>query len=278
MTTVTSTRRRTNPGAWGAFIALTVITAVMLVPILATIILSLRPKASTGSTALFTFANFAEVIENTMALHWLSNSLLVALVTVVISIAIAAPGGYVISRGRSRAVAGYSLALFVVQSLPIVTAVIPLFILFAQLGLVDNLGGVTIVYIGTSIAVATWMMGSYFDSIPIDLEEAAWLDGCSVLGSFFRVVLRNSLPGVLSTAIFTFLLAWNDYLIALVFLKSDPSFTLPVGLQSFFQQNSTDWESVMAVSVLMMLPPIVIFAFLNRYFSVGGVGGALAGK
>lgn len=278
MGTPTFTRRRAELGPWVAFIALVVITIVVSIPIFGSIILSLRPKASTGSTALFTFDNFVQVVENTMALHWLSNSLIVALVTVVVSIAIAAPAGYVISRGRGRAVTGYSLTLFVVQSLPIVTAVIPLFIFFAQLGLIDNLGGVTVVYVGTSIAVATWMMGAYFDSISIALEEAAWLDGCSVLGSFFRVVLRNSLPGVLSTAIFTFLLAWNDYLIALVFLKSDPSFTLPVGLQSFFQQNSTDWESVMAVSVLMMIPPIVIFAFLNRFFSIGGVSGALAGK
>ena len=93
-----------------------------------------------------------------------------------------------------------------------------------------------------------------------------------------RIVLRNSLPGVLSTAIFTFLLSWNDYLVAIVFLKSDTSFTLPIGLQSFFQQTSTDWGAVMAVSVITMLPPVILFAVLNRFFSVGGIGGSLAGN
>ena len=104
------------------------------------------------------------------------------------------------------------------------------------------------------------------------------MDGCSVFGGFMKVVLRNSLPGILSTAIFSFLLAWNDYLVALVFLRTNTNFVLPVGLQSFFQQNATDWGSVMAVAVVMMIPPVIVFAFLNKYFSVGGIGGSLAGR
>jgi multiple sugar transport system permease protein len=160
----------------------------------------------------------------------------------------------------------------------VVTAVIPLFILFAKLNLVDNLGGVTIVYISSTLSVAIWMLAAYYDSIPISLEEAAWIDGCSLFGGFIRVVLRNALPGILSTAIFCFLLAWNDYLISVVFLRSELNYTLPVGLQTFFQQNSTNWGLVMAVAVVMMLPPVIVFAALNRYFSVGGIGGALAGR
>ena len=105
------------------------------------------------------------------------------------------------------------------------------------MGLVDNLMGLTIIYVGSTMTVATWMMAAYFDSIPISLEEASWIDGCSVFGSFTKVVLRNCLPGVLSTAIFSFLLAWNDYLVAIVFLRSNEIFTLPMGVQSFFQQN-----------------------------------------
>src|SRR5690606_30167705 len=177
-------------------------------------------------------------------------------VTVVIALAVATPAGYVLSRGRGRLVSGFSLVLFIVQSLPLVTAVIPLFILFARLGLVDNLSGVTIVYVGMTMSVAIWMMAAYYDSIPVTLEEAAWLDGCSVFGGFLRSVLRNSPPGILSTAIFSFLLSWNDYLVALVFLRSDFVYTLPVGLQSFFQQNATSWGLVMAIAVVMMLPPV----------------------
>ena len=156
--------------------------------------------------------------------------MLVTLVTVVVSVAVAAPAGYVLSRGRSRLVSGFSLVLFIVQSLPIVTAVIPLFILFAAFGLVDTLTGIMIIYVGSTMSVAIWMMAAYYDSIPINLEEAAWMDGCSVFGGFLRVVLRNSLPGILSTAIFSFLVAWNDYLVPLVFLRSSENFMLPGGL------------------------------------------------
>lgn len=264
-------------GKWWRFLGILVITAVVLVPIIAVFLLSLEPSLGSKATGL-TFENFGAVFSQTSVGTWLANSLIVTLVTVLVAVAVAAPAGYVLSRGRNKLVSGYSLILFIVQSLPVVTAVIPLFILFAQLGLVDNLVGVTIIYVGSTMSVAVWMMAAYFDSIPITLEEAAWMDGCSVFGSFTRIVLRNSLPGILSTAIFSFLLAWNDYLVAVVFLRSDENYTLPIGLQSFFQQNQTNWGLVMAVAVVMMLPPIILFSVLNKYFSVGGIGGSLAGR
>ena len=210
---------------------------------------------------------------------WLQNSLLVTLGTVIVSVIVAAPAGYVLSRGRSRAVSGYSLLLFVFQSLPVITSVIPLFILFANLGLVDNLGGLIIVYVGSSMAVATWMMAAYMDSIPISLEEAAWIDGASLFRGFVQVVLRNSLPGVLSTAIFTFLVAWNDYLVAIVFLRSATAFTLParravllpaehhrLGRGHGRRRRHDDSRRSSSSSCL------------NKYFSVGGIGGSLAGQ
>ena len=264
-------------GKWWRFLAIIIICAIVLVPIAAVVLLSLQP--SLGSTASgFTLENFSKIFTQTSVGTWLANSLVVTVVTVFIAVIVAAPAGYVLSRGRSKLVSGYSLILFIVQSLPVVTAVIPLFILFAQLGLVDNLVGVTIIYVGSTMSVAIWMMAAYFDSIPITLEEAAWMDGCSVFGSFTRIVLRNSLPGVLSTAIFAFLLAWNDYLVAVVFLRSDENYTLQIGLQTFFQQNQTNWGLVMAVAVVMMLPPVLLFSLLNKYFSVGGIGGSLAGR
>ncbi|MGN6126311.1 MAG: carbohydrate ABC transporter permease, partial [Humibacter sp.] len=259
-------------GKWWRLLAIFVITAVVLVPIIAVVILSLTPSLGSTSTGL-TIENYGAVFTQTSVGTWLTNSLAVAAVTVVAAVVVAAPAGYVLSRGRNKLVSGYSLLLFIVQSLPVVTAVIPLFFLFAKIGLVDNLLGIMIIYTGSTMSVACWMMAAYFDSIPITLEEAAWIDGCSVFGSFTRVVLRNSLPGVLSTAIFSFLLAWNDYLVAVVFLRSDQNYTLPIGLNTFFQQNQTNWGLVMAVAVIMMLPPIIIFSVLNRFFSVGGIGG-----
>lgn len=264
-------------GRWWRLALILAITVVVLVPIFVVVILAFTPATTSTSTGL-TFENFSNVFAKTLASTWLKNSLITTLSTVIVSVAVAAPAGYVLSRGRSKAVSGYSLLLFVMQSLPIITSVVPLFMLFANMGLVDNLLGLTIVYVASTMTVATWMMAAYFDSIPVSLEEASWIDGCSVFGSFTKVVLRNSLPGVLSTAIFAFLLAWNDYLVAIVFLRSNEIFTLPMGVQSFFQQNATDWGSVMALAVVMMLPPVIVFAALNKYFSVGGIGGSLAGR
>jgi multiple sugar transport system permease protein len=275
-------RRRTQTeqskqGGWWRFLLILVVTAVVLVPIVAVVGLSFQPGL--GSTATgFTIENYIDIFTQTAVVTWLVNSLTVTVITVLVAVVVAAPAGYVLSRARNKLVSGYSLVLFVVQSLPVVSAVIPLFILFSKFGLVDSLVGVTIIYVGATMSVAIWMMAAYYDSIPIALEEAAWMDGASLFGSFTRIVLRNSLPGILSTAIFSFLLAWNDYLIALVFLRSDQNKTLPIGLETFFQQNATNWGLVMAVAVVMMLPPIIMFSFLNRYFSVGGIGGSLAGR
>jgi multiple sugar transport system permease protein len=276
----TPAARKPEEGSRGSglrFLLMLVITAVVLVPILAVVGLSLQPALGSSSTGL-TLENFVSIFSQTDVLTWFRNSMTVTAITVLVSVAVAAPAGYVLSRGRGRLISGFSLVLFVVQSLPVVTAVIPLFILFAAIGLVDTLTGLMIIYVGSTMSVAIWMMAAYYDSIPINLEEAAWMDGCSVFGGFIKVVLRNSLPGVLSTAIFSFLLAWNDYLVALVFLRSSGTFTFPVGLQSFFQQNATNWGLVMAVAVMMMLPPVILFAALNKYFSVGGIGGSLAGQ
>lgn len=265
-------------GQWWRLALVLAITTITLIPIGAVVLLSLRPGLGSLTTAPVTLENFTTVFAETGVVTWMMNSLGVTLVTVVVSVAVAAPAGYVLSRVRNRLVSGYSLVLFVIQSLPVVTAIIPLFILFAQVQLVDSLAGVTIIYVGSTMSVAIWMMAAYYDSIPISLEEAAWMDGCSVFGGFVRVVLRNSLPGVLSTAIFSFLLSWNDYLIAVVFLRSNENFTLQIGLQTFFQQNAANWGLVMAVAVVMMFPPVILFAFLNKHFSVGGIGGSLAGR
>jgi len=270
-------REREQKGQWWRFLLILVITLVVIIPILAVFWLSVQPGQGSEQVGV-TLENFQRVFTGTDVLLWLGNSLIVAIATVVVSVAIAAPAGYVLSRLRNRLVSGYSLILFIVQALPVVTAAIPLFITFSALGLINTLQGVAIVYIGSTMSVAIWMMAAYFDSIPISLEEAAWMDGASVFGGFRRIVLRNSLPGILSTAIFSFLLAWNDYLIALLFLQDSTKYTLPIGLNTFFQQNAADWGSVMAVAVVMMLPPVLLFVFLNRYFSVGGIGGSLAGR
>jgi multiple sugar transport system permease protein len=231
---------RKDPRRWLRFAVVLIITAIVLVPVVEVVWLALRPATNSASHAFLTFANFSDVFRNTDTPRWLLNSLAVTLATVAVSVAVAGPAGYVLSRGRGKVISGYSLLLFIVQSLPVITAVIPLFILFAKLHLVDNLIGLGIIYVGVSMSVAIWMMAAYMDSIPVSLEQAAWIDGASIFRGFYSIVLRNSLPGILSTAVFTYLVSWNDYLVAIVFIRTQTNFTLPLGVESFFQQKLND--------------------------------------
>ena len=261
------TRRRIGP--WLRFGLLLLVTAVLLVPVALPILRILVPYGGSGSeegplVGLIRSATTPPVTT------WLTNSVLVTLATVLVTLAVAAPAGYVLSRAKGRLVHGYALVIFALQAVPIVLFLIPLFVLFAGLGLIDNLIGLTLVYLGLATAVATWTMSTYFDSIPVQLEEAAWLDGCSVLGGFLRVVLRNALPGVLATSVFTFLLAWNDYWMAVVFLRSDTNYTIGLALASA--------GGFPALSIIALVPPLVVFAALNRYFSLGGISGSLTGR
>jgi multiple sugar transport system permease protein len=259
---------------------MTVLTLVILIPVISIVLNAFLPNSEATGIGLarhYTLDNFRFIFTQTGMLRYARNSLIVSLATTLLAVVVGAPGGYALSRARGRFISGYSLLLFIIQSLPIVVLVIPLFILFSSLGLVDSLQGVAVVYVASTVAIACWMMAATFDAIPVSLEEAAWVDGCSVIGGFLRIVLRNSGPGILSVGIFSFLLAWNDYLVALIFLRSDSVLTLPLGLQQFFQQNQAAWGQIMATAVLMMAPPILIFAVFERYFSLGGVAGSLAG-
>jgi len=247
--------------------ALVLIVALVTSPLWPTVAAAFAPgfPGAPGGPLAGILATF----QSTPALTWLGNSLLVATSTTLVAVAVAAPAAYALSRARGRLVAGFSLVLFIVQSLPVIVLVIPLFVLFAGAGLVDSLGGLTLVYIGLSVAVAVWMLSAYIDTVPRLLEESAWLDGCSVFGGFVRVVLPACWPGIVSTAIYCFLLTWNDYLVALVFIKTNALYTLPIGLQS---------ARTPGLILVIVLPPLLLFGLLNRYFSLGGIAGSLADR
>jgi multiple sugar transport system permease protein len=267
----TSTARTRDDGRWWRFLAVLLTTGVVLLPLAGILAPIFGANPATG--ALPTPGDLAQQFGRFLhgpALTWFENSLGLALFAVIACVVVGAPAGYVLNRGRGRLVNGFALLVFAIQSFPAFVFLPPLFLTFAKLHLIDELGPVAVVYVALSLAVSIWMFSAYFASIPIELEEAAWLDGSSVLGAFVRVVLRNSLPAILSTAIFTFLFVWNDYLVALLFLRSDANYTLGIGL------GAAGRSPVLAV--LISVPPILVFALLNRYFSIGGIAGALSAR
>lgn len=224
-----------------------------------------------------TAINYSRLIADTPFLIYLKNSLITAAGSTVFAVFAAVLAGYALARFRGLLLTGYARMLLAVQMFPIILALIPLFLLFRPLGLIDNPLSVILVYGVANLPFATWMARGYFETIPRELEEAALIDGCSHYGAFFRVVLPLSGPGLAAVSIFAFLLSYNEYFVANVFLRSRDAMTLPVGIQMFMQQFSTDWGGLMAAATLMMTPTLILFLFIQKFIVHGAVSGAVKG-
>jgi ABC-type glycerol-3-phosphate transport system permease component len=224
-----------------------------------------------------TLANYAYVSTRTHFWTFLINSAVVASLSTVLGIILAALAGFAMSRFRARFLRAYNQALLLVQMFPLILAIIPLFIFFRRLDMVNTFTPVILVYTVTQLPFATWMLRSYFDSIPRDLDEAAIMDGASPLGAFIRIILPLTLPGIAAVAIFSFLFSYNEFFISSVFLRDENRMTMPVGIQSFMQQYGTDWGSLMASATLGMIPTLILFFCIQRYMVSGATAGAVKG-
>ncbi|HKD13995.1 MAG TPA: carbohydrate ABC transporter permease [Candidatus Angelobacter sp.] len=224
-----------------------------------------------------TLANYFYINTRTHFWAFLLNSGIVASASTALGIVLAALAGFAISRFQARMLGLYNQALLVVQMFPLILAIIPLFILFRRLSLVNNFIPVILVYTVTQLPFSTWMLRSYFDSIPKELDEAAKVDGCSPLRGFLQIVLPLAAPGIAAVAIFSFLFSYNEFFISSVFLRDESLMTMPVGIQSFMQQYSADWGSLMASATLAMVPTLILFLFIQKYMISGATAGAVKG-
>jgi len=197
----------------------------------------------------------------------------VALVTVLISIVIA----YVVTRYRVPGKMAIIGSMLYAYMFPPMLLAIPLLSIFAYIGIADHLLAVVMAHCTLSIPLGVWILWGFFQTLPFHLEEAAMVDGCSRAGAFVRVVLPLSAPGIITVAIFAFLLSWTDYIFALVLVTSDTNKTLPVGLASVLGSYDARWGELMAGATLIALPLFIIFLFLSRYFIKGLAAGALKG-
>jgi ABC-type glycerol-3-phosphate transport system permease component len=275
--------RKATIGKWLLTLLMLVLVFILDYPIFAIFLNAFRSTAEILSTTSIipqhpTLANFAYLSARTNFWGFFVSSLIVAGLGTVISIICAGAAGYALSRyHKLRFVSNYSRALMLVQMFPLILALIPLFIIFHTLGLVNTYYSVILVYTLLNLPFATWMFEGFFDAIPRELEEAAFVDGCSRFRSLTRIVLPLSGPGTAAVTIFTFLLCYNEYLIASVFLRDPDTMTIPVGIQMFMQQYSTDWGSLMAAASLASIPTIIFFLFVQKYMIQGVVAGAVKG-
>lgn len=226
----------------------------------------------------FTFDNFATAFANPNFFPALRSSLLAATITVVFSTVGALLAAYALSRFRFRGRAIMIIAILVVQMIPAEALFISQYRMLDGWGLLNSVGGLSLLYIGTIVPFVAWMTRGFVDGIPIELEEAAMVDGCSRFGAFRKVTLPLLAPGIVSTSVFSFLFAWNEYTLALIVLSKDSAVTLPIWIQSFQQGlKATDWGAVMAGATLIAVPVIIIFVLVQNKISQGMVAGAVKG-
>lgn len=220
-----------------------------------------------------TVESFFSVWQTRPILTWLLNTVIVATCSALLTVIFAAWGAYAMSRWNRRGVGAAAYFALATQMMPAIVLMIPIFIAFANLGLVGDLKGLVIANFIFALPVATWMLKSIFDTVPESLDEAARVDGCTRLGVLFRITLPVAAPGVVATAVFAFVSAWNEYLFARLIIDRSGDWVASMGIASFFGEFSTPWPEVMAAAIILGLPPVLLFLGFQRYF-VAGLGGA----
>ena len=210
-------------------------------------------------------------------LSWFWNSIAIALVTTVVGVFLAATAGYALSRYRFP---GYRAALnsfLVTQMFPAAILLVPIYNIIVNLGLLNTKTALILAYSSVAVPFCTWMLKGYFDTIPISLEEAGRIDGLTPFGTFWRIVLPLSLPGMAVTCFYTFITAWNEVAFANIILTQNKSYTLPVGLRTYVFQFQQDWESLTASAIMVTIPAVLVFLFAQRYLISGLTRGGVKG-
>ncbi len=261
-----------------AWLVLSPLVVTTLFPYAVMLITALKPATEVLTPSWvpsrLAWENFPNMWEATGFGRALGNSLYVSFLSTMIAILVAVPFAYALDRFRFAGKGALRHFLLVTQMLSPIVLVIGLFRIAAALGLIDNVNSVVLVYGAFNIAFTVWMLQSYFATIPRDLEEAAWLEGASRAQALVRVFLPLALPAITVTAIFSFINAWNEFVIALTMLRRQESYTLPIQIFSLVAGRYTvEWHHVMAASLVATIPVAIVFSWLQRYLVRGlGVG------
>ena len=208
---------------------------------------------------------------------WMRNSLIVSLGTTLMGLALAVPAAYAFSRFRFSGREGSMFAFLLVQMFPGIIILVPYFMVMKSLGLLNTSLGLILAYSVTALPLCVWMLKGFFDTVPRELEEAALLDGCNQFQVFWKVILPLSLPAVAVTALFSFLAAWNEYLLALTFNTSNDMYTLPVGLASLISSTGQAWGDFAAASLLVSIPVVILFIVFQKFLIQGLSAGSVKG-
>jgi arabinogalactan oligomer/maltooligosaccharide transport system permease protein len=280
---VTGRRERWTPGRVLVHAFLAFFTLATVYPILQIVTISLRPSDQLYSTSLAlvpegaTLRAYRVMLFEKPFLLWLRNSAIVSLAVTVLGVTLASTAAYAFSRFRFRGRQQGLYLFLMTQMFPATMLMLPLYVLLKALHLLDTFAGLVVAYTATALPFCVWTMRGYYDTIPVELEQAAMIDGCTPWQAFTRVTLPLAAPALAITALFSFMAAWSEFLVARIVISQQQLYTLPLGLESLAGQFQTEWANYAAGSLLICVPVMVLFVALNRWIvgglSLGGVKG-----
>lgn len=210
-------------------------------------------------------------------IRYFFNSLIIAGVSTVLAMLLGMAAGYAFSRYQFRSKGALFLGLMLCRAVPGVALSLPLFILYARTGLIDTHAGMILIYLAMNLPFSIWLMDGFFNQIPVELRQAAEIDGASPWQAFWRIEFPLALPGIASAAIFAFLTAWNEFALASQLTRSVNSKTLPVGLLDFSSEFTMDWTGMSALAVIIIIPALLMTFVIQRHLVAGLVAGGVKG-
>jgi len=253
----------------------------MLTPIIWLLSTSLKARSEMFTFPLrlipqeFVWENYIKIWHVIPFATYLKNSVVIAFYTTLVALGFSSLAAYSLSRFKFKRRNSFLRLMLFSQMFPSVLLIIPMFIYIKAMGLLGTFTGLMITYLTFVVPFSTWALTNFFDSIPIDLEEAAMIDGCTRMGAMVRVVLPVATPGLLAVSTYCFLTSWNEFVFAMVFMGDQNRWTLPVGLAALTSQYALDWGLLTAGGIISLVPAIVIMLFLQRYLIAGLMAGAI---
>jgi multiple sugar transport system permease protein len=281
---VRSGRDRRSGRTIAVMLTTIVVAVVVLFPVYWMIVSSVLPTSITLSlhpplipTHGFSLHAYAIDLTQRPVGRWMLNSTIVTAAVTAISVVMSLLAGYSLSRFRGAGPTSVGYILLLARMLPGTMLSIPMFVVFGKLGLIDSLGSLILADVTITLPFTTWMLKNFIDAIPRELEDAARIDGCSLLSALVRVVLPLAAPGLGATAVYAAILSWSDLLFARTLITDPDQWTMPVGVTSFIGAHDVDWSGLMAAGTLTMLPMVVLFAALEPFLVKGLTSGGTKG-